>query len=153
MIIRKAKVEEYVQLREIFYSAIHINAKKYYTQTKLDVWASTTFSLDAWLERMQAIDPYLIEDKGEILGYADLQKDGYIDHFFIKGGNARRGLGSKLLGFLLAEARRNNYTSVYAHVSLAAESFFLANGFEVTERNIVTMGDQTLENARMEFRL
>jgi hypothetical protein len=39
---------------------------------------------------MQGIRPFVAEDEGHIVGYADIQPSGYIDHFFVAGGHARR---------------------------------------------------------------
>ena len=41
--------------------------------------------------------PFVAEIEGQIVGYADLQEDGYIDHFFVSGSMARRGVGSALM--------------------------------------------------------
>ena len=34
---------------------------------------------------MQALRPLVAEEDGRVVGYADLQASGYIDHFFVSG--------------------------------------------------------------------
>ncbi|MEA3139470.1 MAG: putative acetyltransferase [Gammaproteobacteria bacterium] len=53
---------------------------------------------------MREINPFVADLNGELVGYADVQSNGYIDHFFVSGKHPRRGIGSLIMKKILAEA-------------------------------------------------
>lgn len=74
---------------------------------------------------MAALSPFVAETKdGLIAAYADLQPSGLIDHFYVSGRFARRGIGTVLMNFLLKKARSQSIPAVTSNVSLTAEPFF-----------------------------
>ncbi|GAB1386728.1 hypothetical protein MASR1M59_18760 [Melaminivora sp.] len=58
-------------------------------------------------------------------------------------------MGRALMAHLQAQATARNITRLWAHVSLAAEAFFAAQGFVVEQRQEVQRAGQVLCNARM----
>jgi len=85
-------------LHAVFHSAIHLLAVKDYTTEQLEAWApSEPIDLENWVAHMRGIRPFVAEDESGIVGYADLREDGCIDHFFVSGGKARRGVGRLLM--------------------------------------------------------
>ena len=84
-----------------------------------------------------------------IVGYADLQPSGYIDHFFVSGADARRGVGRALMQRIHARAAELQLAQLFADVSLTAESFFERFGFRVVERQLAEVRGARLRNARM----
>lgn len=46
---------------------------------------------------MRALRPFVVEWDEEIVGYADFQPNGYIDHFSASGSCARQGIGTLLM--------------------------------------------------------
>ncbi|MBV8660127.1 MAG: GNAT family N-acetyltransferase [Burkholderiales bacterium] len=140
-------------LHGVFYSAIHQLAAGYYAPAQLDAWAPADRDMAQWRERMLGIKPYVAEIDGRIAGYADLQADGYIDHFFVSGDFGRRGVGTALMSHILAQAEARQLTALTSDVSLAAEVFFTSFGFEVETRQAVPVRGQVLHNAKMRKRL
>lgn len=147
--IRKYKPGEEKLLYDVFFTSIHDNAAPYYDQAQLDAWAPAQFDETSWKDRIRGIDPFVIEDGSEILGYADLQSNGYIDHFFVKGRMNRKGIGQKLMNKILEEANAQGLSELTADVSLAAQQFFRNNGFEVVRRQTVVKKGVEIENAKM----
>lgn len=86
---------------------------------------------------------------GEIVGYADVQPNGYIDHFFVCGNHPRQGIGTQLLARIHQEADALGLTELTANVSKTAEPFFALHGFQVLERGRPVRRGVTLQNARM----
>jgi putative acetyltransferase len=78
---------------------------------------------------------------------------GYIDHFFVAGAYARRGVGNALMEAIHREARQRGLRELFADVSLTAEGFFARHGFVVEKRQTVLSRSVMLENARMRKRL
>ena len=142
MNIRKFKEGDEALLRDVFYSSVHRNTGKFYTESQQNAWAPGDWD-DEWIRRMNKIRPYILEDQGEILGYADLQEDGYIDHFFIRGDSAGKGYDQLLMDKILSDAKERNLRE------LSAETFFLKNGFVILKRKSVRLRGEILQNALM----
>ena len=57
-------------------------AAKDYSLEKISVWAPDSYDENAQINRMLGINPFIVFLNGTIAGYADLQSDSYIDHFY-----------------------------------------------------------------------
>jgi putative acetyltransferase len=79
MMIRRYLKGEESELWDIFFSSIRENAKDYYSEEQLSAWAPEEYDSEKWCIRIKNINPYVIVENNLILGYADLQEDGYID--------------------------------------------------------------------------
>jgi putative acetyltransferase len=150
MLVRPFNDGDEPALQAVFYSAIHTIAAKDYTPEQLDAWAPHRPDWEAWTARMRALRPFVAEADGRVVGYADLQTTGYIDHFFVSSKHARRGVGRLLMETLHARAAELGLGRLFSDVSLTAEPFFERFGFRVVERKSVTIGRVSLPNARME---
>lgn len=153
MEIRKYKLGEEAELHQIFYSSIRQNANTHYKEDQLIAWAPEAFDIEKWVERIRGINPYVIVEDGFILGYADLQESGYIDHFFVRGGHSNKGVGKALMNHIIDTARDNDLIELSADVSLAAQGFFKRFGFEIVKRKEVAIRGMLLENALMKLEL
>jgi putative acetyltransferase len=150
MLVRPFKDGDEPALQAVFYSAVHTIAAKDYSTEQLDAWAPHRPDWEAWTARMRALRPFVAEGDGRVVGYADLQTSGYIDHFFVSGKHARRGVGRLLMETLQARAAELGLVRLFSDVSVTAEPFFERFGFVVVERKHVVMGKVSLPNARME---
>jgi putative acetyltransferase len=82
LIIRKFQNGDELTLREIFFNTIRNVNIKDYSEVQVQAWAPDDYDQPEWYKRISAIDPFVAILNGEIVGYADVQDDGYIDHFF-----------------------------------------------------------------------
>ncbi|KMJ54006.1 hypothetical protein ACG97_05665 [Vogesella sp. EB] len=151
--LRRYQPADSTALRDIFHAAVHQRAARHYSAAQCAAWAPATYDPAVWQQHLQARQPWLLCDGKHIVGFADLQADGLIDLFFVHPAQGGQGAGTQLMQHLLHEARRLQLPALHAHVSLAAEAFFLRHGFSVQQRNIVTVRGQQLENCLMEKRL
>ena len=150
MLIRPFRPGEELQLRALFHDSVRRLGAGHYSEEQLQAWAPPDFDVQAWSERIRCNQPFVIEDESQhLLGYADLQEDGHIDHFFVAADAARRGVGTALLVFLERRARQLGIGRLSADVSLCAEPFFYQNSFEVIERCQPVVRGIALANARM----
>lgn len=149
MRVRPYRDGEESVLRSVFESAVRGSAARYYAPEQIDAWASRRADPLDWRKRIQEIQPFVVEVDDGIVGYADVQSSGYIDHFFVRASHSRQGVGSTLLRHLEATARARGIVELYADVSLAAEAFFARHGFVVEARQEVIVAGVMLRNARM----
>lgn len=149
MHLRRFAIGDEAALWKVFHSAIHQVASRDYTEEQVNVWAPDNVDPEVWAKRMRAINPFVAEQDGNILGYADLQPNGYIDHFFVSGEYGRLGVGAMLMSGLLEEAARSDLQELNSDVSKTAQPFFARYGFEVVEKRAPMRNGVVLANALM----
>jgi putative acetyltransferase len=144
--------DEYA-LRKVFYSSVHEIACKDYTVDQLAAWAPEAYDVLPWAERIRANPPFIVDASGAVAGFAVLLADGTIDQFFVAASFAGQGVARMLMTHIHQQAARRGLAELQADVSLTGEPFFLLSGFEVAQRQQVTIGEVSLANARMNKRL
>lgn len=149
MLIRRFIPGEELALFEIYYSAIHLIASKDYTEEQINAWAPSDVDCNLWVKRIRGINPFVAEVEGKLVGYADVQENGYIDHFFVSGRYARRGIGSSLMATLESEARKLRIAELTSNVSRTAQPFFSRFGFEIVEQRAPFIRGVEVPNAYM----
>jgi putative acetyltransferase len=149
MIIRRCHSGEELALRAVFYLSIHGIARRNYTPQQLDAWAPQIFDADQWIARIRRNKPFVAEVGGRSVGYADLQDDGLIDHFYVEANYAGIGVGSALMNHLHLNARERHIDQLRADVSLTAQPFFERYGFTIVRRQQVEVRGVKLDNAVM----
>ncbi|AGH80854.1 acetyltransferase [Psychromonas sp. CNPT3] len=117
-------------------------------QTK--VWAPDDQDMNLWQKRVSEMNPFIAELNGKVVGFADLQNDGYIDHFFCHSEYQGLGVGRALMEHILAIGNLKGISRFYSEVSITARSFYEHLGFKVVNEQQVKIKDQQLTNFLME---
>lgn len=149
MDIRRFEIGDEGSLRRVFHSAIHLIASQNYSQQQIEAWAPDDVDMDGWRRYMQGLAPFVVEFDGDVVGYADLQANGYIDHFFVSGHHPRRGIGSLLMRRIHEETAALALHELTSNVSRSAEPFFFRFGFDVVERREPVVRGVAIPNALM----
>ncbi len=149
MNIRHFQPGEELALFEIYYSAIHLIAKPDYSEEQLNAWAPADLDCTLWTNRINSINPFVADLNGKPVGYADVQPNGYIDHFFVSGHHPRQGIGKALMQAIHSEADRLNLTELTSNVSRTAQPFFERFGFIAIEQRIPVIRGIEIPNALM----
>ena len=136
-------------LRTVFASAIHVIARRDYSQLQVDTWAPREFDASAWAVRVQEIQPFVALVDGVVAGYADVQPAGYIDHFYVAASAGGQGVGGALMRRLFARANGRGLAELTSHVSITAQPFFAHFGFEVVEHRVFEVRGVEMRNAAM----
>jgi putative acetyltransferase len=147
--IRRYKYGEEAALFEVFHSAIHMVASRDYTAEQLNAWAPGDLDPMGWATKIRSINPFVAELDSELVGYADIQPTGYIDHFYVSGRHPRRGIGSLLMKRLMDEATLLGARTVTSDVSRTAQPFFEKFGFVVMEKRYPKCFGVVIPNALM----
>ncbi|WP_347986574.1 GNAT family N-acetyltransferase [Methylomonas sp. AM2-LC] len=149
MLIRPYIAGEEEELRRVFLSSVHQCAIRYYRSDQIHAWAPDTYDFEDWYNRISMLNPFVAVIDGQIVGYADVQGSGYIDHFYVAGPFSGKGVGTALMRRIHEAALSQNVSRLYADVSLSAEAFFVINGFTVENRKTVIVRGVELQNTRM----
>lgn len=153
MNIRRFQVGDAPALFRVYHSAIHLIACRDYSEEQIQAWAPANLDAELWLRRMEGIRPFVALIEDEIVGYADVQSDGYIDHFFVSGHHPRRGIGAALMQRIHDEAGALDLQALSSDVSRTAEEFFRHYGFEVVDRREPMLRGVSIPNCLMRKRL
>ena len=148
--IRKAAPGEETMLWELYHDTIHHVACRDYSPEQLQAWAPDEIDPERWREKIEQIAPFVCLHEETIVGYADLQSDGLIDHFFVHHRWQRRGVGRRLMERLEQDAARKQLQYLHAHVSKTARPFFESHGFVVLQEQQVNVHGVTLTNFKMQ---
>ena len=147
--LREFRIGDEPALRVVFESAIHDVAIRDYSQAEVDAWAPRQFDPSLWARRVQGIAPYVVERDGEIVAYADVQPDGYIDHFFVAAAANGLGIGRRLMERIHDRACELGVSELTSEVSRTAQPFYIHFGFEIVDRHIKEVRGVGIEYAAM----
>jgi putative acetyltransferase len=147
--IRRYRPDDAAALWGVYYSAIHHVATADYSLEQVCAWAPESIDESTWAERMCAISPFVAERDGRTVGYADVQPNGYIDHFFVASVATRQGVGSRLMEHIHSTAASAGLETLFSDVSITARPFFEHWGFEVERQQSVVVRGIELTNFRM----
>ncbi len=151
--IRKVRKEDERVLWQIKHDTIrNINIKDY-SEQQVQAWAPELFEENKWAKRIRDRNPFIAEINGTIVGYADVQSDGLIDHFFCHSQYQGRGIGKVLMLSIFKEAQAKKISRLYSHVSVTAKPFFEHFGFTVIKKQNVEIRGQVLINFVMQNNL
>jgi putative acetyltransferase len=149
MVIRRFRSGEEPALFDVYHSAIHLVAKHDYNTVQINAWAPRDLDQDLWMRKIQSIKPFVAELGGKLVGYADVQSSGYIDHFFVSGYHPRQGIGTRLMAALHEEAARIGLAELTSDVSRTAQPFFEKFGFSIIEQRLPELRGVIIPNAFM----
>jgi putative acetyltransferase len=149
MEVREFRKGEENELWKLFYNTVHNVNNQDYDENQIAAWAPDDLDINIAIQKFREINPFVVIKEGKIIGYADIQSDGYIDHFYCHHEFQGQGVGSTLFAALEKEARKNGILEMYSNVSITARPFFEAMGFSIEKEQVLQMGDQKLKNYRM----
>lgn len=151
--VREFKPGDEAATFPVFFSAIHEVASAHYSPELIEAWAPPDTDPQRWTLRIQGIKPFIAMRGDEMVGYADLQDSGYIDHFFVSARAQRVGVASALMQRILQSAAERGIQLLYSDVSLSAQGFYQRFGFVIKEQQTFLFGGLPMSNARMELQL
>lgn len=145
--IRPYQKEDLSQILKLFYETVHqINAKDY-TKEQLDVWADGKANKEVWNEHLSQNNTLVYVRCGEIIGFADMEENGYVDHLFVHKDYQHVGIATKLCDRLEKQSDAEMFST---HASITAKPFFLSRGYQVVKKQQVERKGILLTNYIMQ---
>ena len=148
--IRTLRKDDEFELWKLKVNTIKNVNIKAYSKEQIKVWATDEYNSDKWIKRVKDMNPFIAEINGKIVGFADIQDDGYIDHFFCHNEFQGKGIGRMLMQHLMNRCKEKSISRVYSQVSITAKPFFEVFGFHVVKQQYMKIENQTLSNYVME---
>jgi len=149
MLVRKYQPGEETELWRLYFNTVRTVAIRDYTFEQVRAWAPDEVDPERWRRRIEGINPFVCVRGQVIVGYADLQPTGYIDHFFVHHQWQGQGVGKRLFETIESEAKLQDVDQLSADVSITARPFFESRGFRVVAPQEVTLGTVVLRNFKM----
>ncbi|WP_339721516.1 GNAT family N-acetyltransferase [uncultured Paraglaciecola sp.] len=149
MKIRAYHFGEEHEIWQLFYQTIHYVNVKDYSQKQLDAWAPRSFEQLLWRDKLAKLGSFVCVNSQQIIGYSDLQNNGYIDHFFCHSQYQGVGVGTALMAYIHTLAEQRSITHLSADVSITAMPFFENKGFKIVKQQAVQIRGQILGNYKM----
>lgn len=149
MIIREYRSDDCALLAQLFYDTVHTVNSKDYTKEQLDAWATGNIDLSEWNRSFLVNNTIIALQDGIIVGFADMDKNGYLDRLYIHKDFQGKGIATALINELERHARAENVVCFETYASITAKPFFEKLGYTVQTENIVVRDDISLKNFRM----
>jgi len=142
MKIRRYNLGEEQALWSLLYETVHRVNCKDYSSAQLDAWAPSQIDLTKWKERLSQTNPFVVEENGALIGFAELEENGHIDCFYCAHDWQGKGVGTALLQTIEHEAAKRGLSRLFAEASITAKSFFERHGFLVeVEQSVALRGE------------
>lgn len=147
MFIRPYRSADCPAMAELFYETVHTVCAQDYLPEQLDAWAPGEVDLAAW-DASFLTHRTLVAVEGEtIVGFADMDGNGYLDRLYVHRDFQRRGVASALCDALEVASEAETFTT---HASLTARPFFERRGWRVVRERTVFRRSVALSNFAME---
>jgi putative acetyltransferase len=153
MLIREFIITDTQQILQLFYDTVHRVNIRDYTPEQVDAWAPKHPDVQKWIERMQDRITYVAEENSEVLGFAELERNGHIGCFYAHADHQHMGVGTALFDQIQLIAENLNLPKLFVEVSITAKPFFERMGFNaIATEEIELRGEKLFANV-MEKRL
>lgn len=145
--IRPYEEDDLPYLIQLFYDTVHrVNAKDY-TKEQLDAWADGHVNESIWNEHLLQNNTLVYVRNGEIIGFADMEVGGYLDHLFVHKNHQHEGIATKLCDQLEKQSDAKLFST---HASITAKPFFQNRGYYVVKKQQVERKGVLLTNYIMQ---
>lgn len=148
LLIRTYQASDCADLAELFYSTVHTANAKDYSKEQLDAWAPRSRNLKDWNRDFEKHISFVAIDDQTIVGFGDIEENGYLDRLFVRPDYQRMGIGTAICNKLEGAVQGN----VFTHASITAKPFFEKRGYKVIKRQTVKRRGVLLTNFVMEYR-
>lgn len=143
MKIRKYRHADCGQMAKLFYDTVHTVCAEDYTEEQLDAWATGEVDLAQWDKSFSEHLTLVAEMDGIIVGFGDMDREGYLDRLYVHKDYQRKGIASAICSRLERTAAS---TVVTTHASITARAFFEKRGYSTVKKQTVIRKGIALAN-------
>lgn len=147
--IRSAEHRDLHAMTDLFVGVIRSVCSAHYHPAQIEVWAGSAQNSDRWKKSITN-DLFLVAETGiQIVGFASLAGNEYIDFLYVHKDHQRKGIAQGLYERLENEAVENKVGRLTSDVSITAKPFFMRNGFTTVQENRNMIQGVEIINYRM----
>lgn len=134
MKIHKYKESDLQEIITLFYETIHSVNTKDYTEKQRNTWAPKTPNLSRWIPSLEEHITYVVKIDAKIIGFGDIDKNGYLDRLFTHKDFQGRGVASLIVSTLENDALSLGLKEITTEASITAKPFFESKGYIVVKK-------------------
>lgn len=151
--IRQAKIADLESILDLFQQTIETINVQDYSHEQIKVWSSGASKKDRWLKKIEEQYFLVAAINFDIVGFASITNDGYLDFMFVSKDHQRKGIAHLLYTQLEKAAIENNIHCILSDVSITAKPFFQSQGFVVVQQQEAVIDGTALTNFKMQKQL
>lgn len=149
MKLRTYQPDDCKEMVALFYDTVHTVNAKDYPKEQLDVWATGSIDCATWNASFLAHHTVVVEENDEIIGFGDMDADGYLDRLYVHSEYQRQGVATQIVNELEKHARTNGVSTFTTYASITAVPFFENCRYQILHENIVVRNGIELINYKM----
>ena len=150
MKLRRYEPKDINQIVSLFYNTINEVNIRDYSKEHVTVWSQRSKDLINRNDFFEELYTIVAEKDGLIIGYGNINTDGYIDHLYVHKDFQHMKIGSKICDILEQYAISVGAESLTVHASITAKPFFEIRGYKSLKEQEVTLNGISLTNYLME---
>ena len=132
--LRRYMSSDLAQIATLFYDTVHTVNATDYTEEQLDAWATGNIDYDEWDKSFQKHLTYVAVEKGQIIGFGDIDDAGYLDRLYVHKDYQGVGVATAICKRLESES---SVPLMIVHASITAKTFFEKRGYEIIKEQEV----------------
>ncbi len=124
--IREFELGDEVEIYQLFYDTVHYVNRRDYTEEQVNLWAPKIPDISQWRVSLKENYSFVAINKedNKIIGFSDLEKNGYLNRGYVHYNYQRQGVGKALLQIRENKARELGIKKLFSEVSITAKAFF-----------------------------
>ncbi|WP_308008556.1 GNAT family N-acetyltransferase [uncultured Fusobacterium sp.] len=153
MILRKYKSDDCLKLLKLFYDTVRTVNKKDYNDEQLSVWAPDNYieeKYNTWQKSLSENFTVIAEKNGDIVGFGDIEKNGYLNRLFVHKNYQSRRIASSIVKELESYAEKICIRTIITEASTTAKPFFEKIGYSLIKEQQIEKKGIFLTNYVME---
>lgn len=105
--------------------------------------------MDIWDKRFSDSNTIIAEENDTIVGFANMDNNGYVDMLYVHIDFLRKSIATELLSELKKSAKQYGIVCFDNFASINAKPFFEKMGYQVEYENTVVINEVKLTNYKM----
>lgn len=147
MKIRKYCTNDINEIATLFKECVHSVNQQDYSFQQLNAWASDNLDIKQWDQSFLNHITYVALIDNTIVGFADMDKFGYLDRLYVHKNFQHQGIATTLCDTLENTVNTSLYST---NASITAKPFFEKRGYHCIKKQEVIKSGVSLTNYHME---
>lgn len=150
MEIREYLPDDCEYIVQLFKDTVRTINSKDYDEKQIDAWLSNSRTPQAWNEILSSHHTFVAIINNAIVGFADIDDTGYLDHLFVSKDYQHQGIATQLCNKV---ENLGLSTLITTDASITAKPFFMKRGYQIIQEQQVLRDGVYLTNFKMNKKL